>query len=80
VTHCVELELQKPLHVFSYLKTHENSKLVFDPCPQVWGKTKFKRSVWSDFYCDTKEPIPPNAPSPRGHLIQILQGDCIQEF
>ena len=59
------------LHVFSYLKSHENSKLVFDPYPQSWDETKFQRFNWKDIYCDTKEAIPANAPNSRGHSVQI---------
>jgi len=59
------------LHIFSYLKAHENSKLVFDPMPQAWDEGKFQSFDWSDFYRDAKEPIPPNAPLPRGNPIQI---------
>jgi hypothetical protein len=59
------------LHVFSYLKSHENSKLVFDPYPQSWDETKFQRFDWKDFYRDAKESIPPNAPKPQGHSVQI---------
>jgi hypothetical protein len=31
----------------------------------------FQSFDWSDFYRDAKEPIPPNAPLPRGNPVQI---------
>ena len=30
--------MMEVLHIFSYLKAHENSKLVFDPMPQAWDE------------------------------------------
>ncbi len=39
--------------------------------PQAWDEGKFQSFDWSDFYRDAKEPIPPNAPLPRGNPIQI---------
>jgi hypothetical protein len=34
--------MNEVLHIFSYLKHHENSKIVFDPYPQPWDEMKFK--------------------------------------
>jgi hypothetical protein len=31
--------MNEVLHIFSYLKAHENSKIVFDPMPQPWDET-----------------------------------------
>jgi hypothetical protein len=59
------------LHIFSYLKCHENSKIVFDPCPQAWDDSKFQRFDWTDFYRDAKEAIPPNSLEPRGNAAQM---------
>jgi hypothetical protein len=63
--------MNKVLHIFSYLKHHENSKIVFDPYPQPWDETQFKKYDWTDFYPNAKEPIPPNQPEPRGNTVQI---------
>jgi len=46
-------------HIFS-------SYLVFDPKYVNWDQADFQRYDWTDFYHDAKEPIPPNAPEPRG--------------
>ncbi len=63
--------LQKVLHVFSYLKCHENSKLVYDPFPQSWDSTQFQQFDWTSFYRDVKENIPPNAPEPQCNAVQM---------
>jgi hypothetical protein len=48
-----------------------NSHLVFDPNYVSWDQVNFNDSDWKEFYGDVKEPIPPNAPPPRGHPVQI---------
>jgi hypothetical protein len=63
--------LQKVLHVFSYLKCHENSKLVYDPFPQSWDSTQFQQFDWTSFYRDVKENIPTNAPEPQCNAVQM---------
>jgi len=63
--------MNEVLHIFSYLKCHENSKLVFDPYPQGWDENKFQRFDWADFYRDVKEALPPNRPKPRGNAVQM---------
>jgi hypothetical protein len=61
----------KVLNIFSYPKSQKNSKIVFDPYPQVWDETKFQQFDWTDFYHNTKEAIPPNAPPPQAGPVQI---------
>jgi hypothetical protein len=63
--------MMEVLHIFSYLKAHENSKIVFDPEPKCWDDNQFQVFDWSEFYKDAKESVPPNAPPPRGHPIQV---------
>jgi len=63
--------LNQALHIFSYLKHHINSHLVFDPNYVVWNNADFHEYDWTDFYHEAKEAIPPNAPEPRGHAVQI---------
>jgi hypothetical protein len=63
--------LEQVWHIFSYLKHHINSHLVFDPKYVNWDQADFQRYDWTDFYHDAKEPIPPNAPEPRGYEVQI---------
>jgi hypothetical protein len=63
--------LEQVLHIFSYLKHHLNSHLVFDPNYVFWEQAGFQEFDWREFYHDAKEAIPPNAPPPRGHSVQI---------
>jgi len=63
--------LNQALHIFSYLKHHINSHLVFDPNYVVWNNADFHEYDWTDFYHEAKEAIPPNAPEPRGRAVQI---------
>lgn len=63
--------MNEVLHIFSYLKHHENLKLVFDPNPQIWDESQFVKYDWKEFYRDVREAIPPNAPPLRGNPVQM---------
>jgi hypothetical protein len=63
--------LEQVFHIFSYLKHHENSNLVFDPNYVTWDTAGFTQYDWTDFYKGAKEALPPNAPVPRGNSVQI---------
>jgi hypothetical protein len=63
--------LQQVFHIFIYLKSHLNSHLVFDPNYIAWENASFEQYDWHEFYSDAKEAIPPNAPTARGHPVQI---------
>jgi hypothetical protein len=63
--------LQQVLHIFAYLKCHEQSHLVFDPNMVDWDESKFEKHDWSDFYRDAREAKPANAPTTRGVPVQI---------
>ena len=60
--------LQQVLHIFSYLKKHHSSSLVFDPTIPDIDETKFRRMDWSssEFGGDLQEDLPGNMPEPRG--------------
>jgi hypothetical protein len=45
--------------------------MVFDPNYVTWETEAFIQHDWTEFYKDAKEQIPANAPSPRGHTVQI---------
>ena len=57
-----EGHLEATLHVFSFLKSHSNSRLVFDPQEPELGGSQFTECNWSDFYAGAVEVILPNAP------------------
>ncbi len=63
--------LEQIFHIFSYLKQHENSNLVFDPNYVSWDSAGFTQYDWTEFYKDVTEALPPNAPPPRGNPVQI---------
>jgi len=41
--------LEQVFHIFSYLKHHLNSHLVFDPNYVTWDKASFSKFDWKDF-------------------------------
>lgn len=63
--------LEQVFHIFSYLKAHLNSHLVFDSKYLPWGNASFEQRDWTEFYKDATESIPLNAPEARGHSVQI---------
>jgi hypothetical protein len=63
--------LEQVFHIFSYLKHHLNSHLVFDPNYVTWDEASFSKFDWTEFYHDAREAMPPNAPPSRGHPVQI---------
>jgi hypothetical protein len=63
--------MEQVLHIFAYLKCHLQSNLVFDPNPVAWNESEFTEYDRTDFYKDAKEPIPSNAPEPRGNAVQM---------
>ena len=63
--------LDQAFHIFGYLKRNKRATLVFDEPHVDWNESAFETHDWADFYRDTKEPLPPNAPTPRGNPVQI---------
>ena len=58
--------LQQVYHVFGYLTQKPKRKLGFDPSEPLISEKMLKEYYWQDFYKDTKEEIPKDAPEPRG--------------
>ena len=72
-----EGHLEAELHVFSYLKSKSNSRLIFDPKEPDVGKSDFMECDWSDFYPGAVEALPPNAPKPLGKGVMLrMFVDC----
>ena len=61
--------LDAVLHMFAYLKSHERSKIVFDP--SYVEHERVPRPDWTDFYRDAKPTIPTDCPVPLGKPVQI---------
>lgn len=59
-------------HIFSYLKNHENSTLVFDSSEPDFDPNVFVPDQdWHGFYLDAKDVCPPNMPPPKGKSVTI---------
>ena len=54
-----------------YLKQKHNSQLVFYPNYPKIDESIFKDCDWKDFYGDTEEEIPPNAPKNCGKDVDL---------
>ena len=63
--------LEAAIHVYRYLKTKHNGRLVFDPTYPRHDKGDFQSHDWKHFYGDVSEAIPPNAPKPRGKEVDL---------
>ena len=63
-----EGHLKQLFHIFSYLKCHHNSEMVFDPSEPEIDRSLFERQDWSAtvYGSNVKEELPPNMPQCRG--------------
>lgn len=62
------------LHVFKYLDIHSENDIAFDPAVHEVEdpeKIDLLQANMKKMYPDAKEDLPPNAPEPRGHPIQV---------
>ena len=57
--------LNEVFHIFSYLKSHDRSAMVFDDM-ELDLECGFHTCDWSEYYPGAKEAIPLNAPEPHG--------------
>ena len=64
-----EGHLQQLYHVFGYLKAKPKRTLAFDPQHPDIDESRFVKCDWTDFYRGAKEPIPGDAPEPRGNVV-----------
>jgi hypothetical protein len=64
-----EGHLNELFHLFGYLKSHDRSRIVLDASRPKIDESRFMKQDWTDFYHDAKEPIPLNAPEPRGNAV-----------
>ena len=70
--------LFQAIHIFKYLEIHHENFLRFDPTYLDLGEPinasenpRLKAQVLREYYPDTNETIPTNAPPPRGKAVQI---------
>ena len=62
------------LHIFKYTNTHQNNDLNFDLVYHNVESNDFVMEIIQagrNIYVNSKEKLPPNTPSPRGHTIHI---------
>jgi hypothetical protein len=59
------------LRIFSYLKTHDRSRLVFDHEKRDWSHRNFTDYDWQDQYPGKEDELPPGMPEALGKLVQI---------
>jgi hypothetical protein len=65
--------LDQLFHLFSYLKNHHNSEMVFDPSEPTIDMSQFEREDWSStvYANDLTEDLPPHMPEARGQGFVI---------
>lgn len=64
-----EGHLEAVLHIFSYLNSHERSRIVMDD--SYYPHVELERPDWHQFYPEARDDIPPDMPEPRGKAVQI---------
>jgi hypothetical protein len=64
-----EGHLQQVYHIFGFLKAKPKRTIAFDPQHPDIDETRFVQCDWHDFYRDAAEPIPGDAPEPRGNVV-----------
>ena len=67
-----EGHLQQLFHIFGYLKTYHNARIMMDPTHPVVMDDDFPNYDWKTFYKVEKEAIPTNAPVAYGNEMVIL--------
>ena len=67
-----EGHLEQVFHIFTYLKAHDRSCLVFDHRTPVHDESQFTQADWSGSYPGAGEAIPLNAPTPRGDPVDVM--------
>ena len=63
--------LEAVYHIYSYLKSHERSTMVFDDALVTYSQAYFPTFHWTDFYGNVTDAIPSNSPEPRGNPVQM---------
>ena len=63
--------LDAALHLYSYLKSKHNARLVLDPSYPEIDQSDFLERNWDNFYGDVKEELPPDMPKPLGKEVDL---------
>ena len=70
-----EGHLQQVLHIYGYLKTYHNARIILDPSYPDIDESLYPKYDWSSFYKVDKEQLPPNAPEPLG--LEMVIRACV---
>ena len=65
--------LKQVFHVFRYLKANLKINIFFDPQHLTTNERLFSAYNWYDFYRDSKEAIPADAPTP---MVNVVSTHC----
>jgi hypothetical protein len=69
-----EGHLMQVFRIFAFLRNRHNGCLVFDPTRPNLKMSSFNNGAeWKDLYGTVEEPIPGNAPPPRGKDVILLE-------
>ncbi len=66
--------LKELFHIFTYLKAHHNTEMVFNPTPVDFDQSLFLRQDWSFSpyrYAGLEEEMPPGMPTPHGPTMTM---------
>ena len=66
-----EGHLETAYHLFAYLKTHQDVKIVFDPSVPQCDEAAFPKVDWTEQYGELEEELPPAMPKARGNPVTI---------
>ena len=61
--------LEKAIHISSYLKSHSKKKLSFEPAHPAINKNRFQVFYCAEFYCDASEAITENMSVRTGNFM-----------
>jgi hypothetical protein len=67
-----EGHLNSVFHVFAYLSSKHNARLIYDTSyPRIESNASKSDKDWRAFYGEMKEAIPPNTPPPKVRSVNI---------
>ena len=68
-----EGHLQQIYHIYGYLKSHHNARIMLDPIYPEVSQDDFPQNDWENFYKVEEEPKSPHAPAPLGLELVIRE-------
>ena len=65
--------LETLFHIFAYLDSKHNARMVFTPTYPDIDMSNFKTYNWKELYGSATEALPPDAPIPLGKKVDLRQ-------